>query len=292
MSLWENIQSAYEGYGRYFVKMISKPFDFPPNGFYFLIFVSLIVWGLEIAFPWRKKQAIFRKDFWLDTFYMFFNFFFFNLLIFAALSKVTYKGFISLVESIGLPNHLFNLSQTNPIFQFILFFLLLDFVQWCVHILLHRIPFLWKFHKVHHSVEEMGFAAHLRYHFMENIVYTVAKYFLLSYIFNFNIEYATYIYLFGTLIGHLNHANINLDYGPLKYIFNNPRMHIWHHSKELPDSHSYGMNFGITLSCWDYLFGTAYIPKSGRDIQLGFEEVEKYPHGFLSQMMEPFKSKK
>src|SRR5210317_1888404 len=51
------------------------------NYFWGLIIISLIVWGLEIAFPWRKNQAIIRKDFWLDAFYMFFNFFIFSIVI-------------------------------------------------------------------------------------------------------------------------------------------------------------------------------------------------------------------
>src|SRR6056297_899401 len=51
------------------------------NYFWGLILISLIVWGLEIAFPWRKNQRIIRKDFWLDTFYMFFNFFIFAIAI-------------------------------------------------------------------------------------------------------------------------------------------------------------------------------------------------------------------
>ena len=51
------------------------------NYFWGLIVISLIIWGLEIAFPWRKNQAVFRKDFWLDGFYMFFNFFIFSIVI-------------------------------------------------------------------------------------------------------------------------------------------------------------------------------------------------------------------
>ena len=44
------------------------------NYFWLLVVLSLVVWGLEVAFPWRKNQARIRKDFWLDAFYMFFNF--------------------------------------------------------------------------------------------------------------------------------------------------------------------------------------------------------------------------
>ncbi len=50
-----------------------------------------------------------------------------------------------------------------------------------------------------------------------------------------------------------------------------------------------GVNYGITLSIWDYIFGTVWMPHDGRDIELGFEGVEKYPHGFFEQVVEPFK---
>ncbi|MBF0196742.1 MAG: hypothetical protein HQL32_03495, partial [Planctomycetes bacterium] len=69
----------------------------------------------------------------------------------------------------------------------------------------------------------------------------------------------------------------------------NPKMHIWHHAKELPPSHPYGMNFGLTLSLWDYLFATAYIPEDGCNIELGFKGDEDYPRTFAKQMLAPFR---
>jgi len=51
------------------------------NYFWGLIVISLVVWSLEVLFPWRKEQKFFRKDFWLDGFYMFFNFFLFSIAI-------------------------------------------------------------------------------------------------------------------------------------------------------------------------------------------------------------------
>ncbi len=98
------------------------------------------------------------------------------------------------------------------------------------------------------------------------------------------------VHFFAITIGHLNHANLGWDYGFLKYIFNNPKMHIWHHAKEMPNK--YGTNFAITLSVWDYLFKTNYIPYDGRDIALGFEEVEKFPKDFINQELYPFNLKK
>ena len=60
-------------------------------------------------------------------------------------------------------------------------------------------------------------------------------------------------------------------------------MHIWHHAKALPDDHPYGVNYGLSLSLWDYLFKTDYIPYDGRDIELGFPGSERFPRTFLTQ---------
>lgn len=278
-----------QNFGNYFWNEIT--FQVSPwyqNYFWWLIVLSLVVWGLEIAFPWRKKQAILRKDFWLDTFYMFFNFYLFKLAFFSGLVLVTSEAFIDLLGGNAEVISLFDARELPYWLQVVVFFLAMDFVQWFVHVLLHRYNFLWQFHKVHHSVEEMGFAAHLRYHWMENVFYTPAKYIVLLLIGGFEPSSVFVIYYINITIGHLNHANLNLDYGPLKYILNNPKMHIWHHAKELPESHPNGMNYGISLSIWDYVFGTNYVPKSGRDIELGFEELEKFPKTFAQQLIYPF----
>jgi sterol desaturase/sphingolipid hydroxylase (fatty acid hydroxylase superfamily) len=172
------------------------------------------------------------------------------------------------------------------IWQLFTLFIIADFIQWNVHRMLHRVPWLWQFHKLHHSVKEMGFAAHLRFHWMETVVYKTVQYIPLAMI-GFGIDDFLLVHLFALTIGHLNHSNLGWSYGPLKYIFNNPKMHIWHHSKALSENHPYGMNYGLSLSIWDYLFNTAYIPESGRDIELGFENDEAFPDTFGEQMTYP-----
>jgi sterol desaturase/sphingolipid hydroxylase (fatty acid hydroxylase superfamily) len=198
--------------------------------------------------------------------------------------------------------------------------------------LLHRVEWLWQFHKVHHSVEEMGFAAHLRYHWMETIVYRTIEYIPLA-LLGIGLYDFFIIHIFALAIGHYNHSNFRIDgkitgsivgfligivmavgladinllldsgivikiatiagttiagyfiLGPfMKKIFNSPEMHIWHHAYELPANRKYGINFGISLAIWDYIFGTAEIPYDGRDIKLGFPGVEKFPDSFTGQM--------
>ena len=260
-------------------------FDVPRHRNYFwgLIAISILVFALEIVFPWRKEQKILRKDFWLDGFYMFFNFFIFSIFIsgfYKCISKLSSDMLGLKMTSLSI----IDLSNFSPIVQLLIFFVVLDFVQWFTHTLLHRYDFLWKFHKVHHSVKEMGFAAHLRYHWMENILYKPLKVLALMFLGGFQPEQAFVVHFLAIAIGHLNHANIKLDYGPLKYIFNNPIMHLYHHAHTLPEPFKNGANFAISLSVWDYVFKTNYVPKPDKNLRLGYSDDIKMPQNFLGQL--------
>lgn len=279
--------NSFLGYWNYLVNEVTFNYDYKPwyqNYFYGLIVVSAVVYALELAFPWRKQQNPIRKDFWMDMFYMFFNFFIFSLFV---------NGFYDLLAfgfgKMGLTTQSFKLMDLSGLpnwAQLAIFFVLNDFVQWFTHVMLHRFPALWRFHKVHHSVQEMGFAAHLRYHWMENILYKPLKTLAVMLIGGFEPQQAFFIHFIAITIGHLNHANIRITWGPLKYVLNNSVMHLYHHAKQLPSSHPYGMNFGISLSIWDYIFKTDYVPQStDGSYELGFPGIEKFPsHSFLKQL--------
>jgi len=256
------------------------------NYFWGLIVLSLAVWLLEISFPWRKNQAIIRKDFWLDSFYMFFNFFIFSIIIsgFYQVMSVTFEAFNIGSKSLAI----MDISKWAAGRQLLVFFIILDFVQWFTHVLLHRYPFLWKFHKVHHSVKEMGFAAHLRYHWMENVFYKPLKTFGVMILGGFEPEQAYIVHFIAITIGHLNHANIKITWGPLKFLVNNPVMHLYHHAYTLPEG-KFGVNYGISLSLWDYLFKTSYVPEDSGTIEIGFEGDDKFPQDFISQSIYGFK---
>ena len=335
---WDIFIESYLGYASYFMKQVLEP-SFK-SYFYWLIAVSLFFFILEVVLPWRKKQAILRKDFWLDAFYMFFNFFLFSLIIYNAASDVIVSLFNDGIKSVsGFDLQASNPLRTLPLWSILLIgFLVRDFVQWWVHRLLHRSEWLWQFHQVHHSVEEMGFAAHLRYHWMENIVYRSLEYLPLA-LMGIGLYEFFAIHIFTLAWGHFNHSNltvsgkvtggilgliigiviayslvdVNLLSNPtlttqmiviavclsigilllgrvMKILFNSPEMHIWHHAYELPEERRYGVNFGLTLAVWDYIFGTAYQPKVGRDIRLGFPGIEKFPKDFVGLNLVGLKS--
>lgn len=279
------IIDSFSGYYHYLIGEILHPSWH--NYFWMLVVVSLVFYSFELIKPWRKSQAVIRKDFWLDAFYMFFNFFIFSLIIYNAVSNVFVELFNDFLALFGVTNWVaISVANLPGWTQLLVLFILRDFIQWNIHRILHRVPVLWEFHKVHHSVKQMGFAAHLRYHWMENIVYRTLEYIPLGMI-GFGIQDFFIVHILALSIGHFNHSNFKLALGPFKFLFNNPQMHIWHHAKALPNS--YGVNFGISLSLWDYLFKTNYIPYDGRDIELGFNDDQLFPKTFILQEIYPWK---
>ena len=256
------------------------------NYFWGLVLISLLVWMLEILLPWRKEQGIIRKDFWLDLGYVFFNFFVFSIIIsgFYRVLELFFKDLGITMQSIAI----IDIALLPSWASLLIFFILLDFVQWCTHLMLHSYGFLWKFHKVHHSVKQMGFAAHLRYHWMENILYKPLKTIGVMLLGGFEPEQAFIVHFVAIGIGHLNHANIKLSWGVLKYILNSPVMHLYHHAKMYPKENPRGVNFGISLSIWDYIFRTNYVPEDSGQIELGFPKDQSFPKSFLGQQLYGF----
>lgn len=162
---------------------------------------------------------------------------------------------------------------------------IIDLIQWCIHNLLHRIPILWNIHKLHHSVQtdEMTWIVAFRFSWIESIIYKSIAFVPLAWL-GFSAEAIFAHAVIGTLIGHLNHANLSWDYGLLRYIINSPRMHRHHH-----DYTDQMKNFGIIFSCWDWIFQTANLPSTPPK-RLGFSGDHTVPHNALAQLIWPLPS--
>ena len=250
---------------------------------------SLVIYGLEVLFPWRKNQPIIREHFWLDIFYLFWNYFLFALVAYNALSMVAVEAFNDFLGVFGITNTVaIKVDQLPGWVQLVIIFIVRDFMQWAIHRMYHHVDWMWEFHKVHHSTREMGFAALLRYHWMENILYRTLEYIPLAMI-GFGITDFFIVHIFTLVLGQLGHANLKIPLGPFKYILNGPQMHLWHHAKDLPDSHPHGFNYGISLSVWDFLFRTDYWPSDNENLPVGLPDEEKFPEDFIGQTTEPFK---
>lgn len=254
--------------------------------FFWLMMISVFCWLLERLVPWRTKQQAFRDQIGQDFFWLIFNGHFAGVLIayltswlILQLNEIFFVWQLPASEQLNLFSH-------TPIWvQFIVYFIFSDFIEWCVHYSLHRLPWLWEFHKLHHSILELDWIGNFRFHWMEIFIYRSVKYFPLV-ILGVKGEVILSIAVVATLIGHLNHANVKTDYGILRYILNSPRFHVWHHDKILHGR--YGQNFAIVFSTWDWIFKTAFYPdEKDQPETLGFENIEKFPRGLLSRLFYP-----
>ena len=98
--------------------------------------------------------------------------------------------------------------------QFAVLLVLKDLLEWCVHRLLHRVAWLWQFHKLHHSIAELDWIGNIRFHWMEIVVYKSLPYFPLL-VLGIDGQVVLWLAIFSTLIGHLNHSNLKIGWGPL-----------------------------------------------------------------------------
>jgi len=262
--------------------------------FFWLLVISISCWILERLVPWRPSQRAWRDQFGQDLFWLVFNGHYAGILLASASTWLVED--LSRTFGTGLlpaPGPIHFLTERPLWLQFLVFLIVKDFLEFLIHNLLHRVPLLWEFHKLHHSIRELDWIGNMRFHWMEIAVYHSFTYFPL-FLLNVDSRVILWIAIFTTIIGHLNHSNLNLDWGVFRYLLNSPRLHVWHHDLVQHDPH--GQNFGVVFSLWDYLFGTVYAPAQGYPARLGFEGMDQFPSGLISRLIYPirtgFKSKR
>ena len=246
----------------------------------YLLVISLVFVLFERIRPWRR-QPLLRTAFDTDLLHLFFNGYLLALIITPVANLITPYIDVIVVPYLGrahVGNHPFWL-------QLLIAFFVIDFIKWCVHVTLHHVPFLWSFHRLHHSITEMDWIGNMRFHWVEIVVYNGTLYIPML-LLGFDWQVLLVMALVSTAIGHFNHSNLRVSLGPLKYLLNHPGMHIWHHDYVM--HYRAGCNFGINLSLWDWIFRTAYYPKDiDQPVRLGFQNIEKFPVSFLAQQLVP-----
>jgi sterol desaturase/sphingolipid hydroxylase (fatty acid hydroxylase superfamily) len=149
------------------------------------------------------------------------------------------------------------------------------------HRLTHEVPQLWRFHSVHHSIEQMDWVASGRLHPLDSAftqAFTVMPLFLLGYTGGVFGGVAVFV----TLLALFQHANVRLRFPYLRWVINTPEWHHWHHAI---DDEARNKNFGLPIV--DKIFGTAYMPKGKRPS--GFGTHAPVPQtGYLQHLAYPF----
>lgn len=188
------------------------------------------------------------------------------------LSSLTKIGAYSAV--IVMPAlHINGMSAWPWWIQLVVFLLVNDFLRYWLHRWHHSNDFLWRMHRVHHTIVEMDAVSSFRVHLFEALI----KYGLIVLPFHFFNVDRSVILLYSSvdvLKGFWHHANIRTRIGPLNYILNSAELHWWHHSVEAKGQLA---NFGSILSIWDWLFGTAYYDKQHWPEKIGVEGMENFP---------------
>ena len=187
---------------------------------------------------------------------------------------------------------LFNQVDWNIWVEAVLVILLFDFAIWFQHLITHKIPLLWRLHRVHHADRDIDVTTAIRFHPVE---------ILLSMLLKIGLVYligpaawaiiAFEIILNGTAM--FNHANIKLPLGLdaiVRKVLVTPDMHRVHHSNKRTEHDS---NYGFSLSIWDRIFGT-YIaqPEDGHDdMTIGLQWQDDAPSKLGWSLVLPFRRK-
>ena len=240
--------------------------------------LAVLFMGLERLWPRMAGQRLLRRGWWSDAAYIVFNSKYLGVL----LGYVTVL-WIGRLDAVMPPAW----ARAWPWWlQFAVLLVAVDFLKWCIHNLLHRVPWLWEFHKVHHSIVEMDWLGDWRFHWGEILVYNGLLY-VPTALLGARGEVALAVGVFDTLIGHFAHANLSWRIGGLKYLINSPEMHLWHHNH--PECGPVNRNFALTLSVWDWMFGTAHVPAHD-PARLGFAGVEAFPAELPGQWLAPLRA--
>jgi len=179
-----------------------------------------------------------------------------GLMLFVLL--VPFVRWVEVRANIGL----FVLPGTlHPVLQLGILFVLLDITRYWVHRADHRIPWLWTFHRVHHSTEKLDATAGLRMHAVDFFQLSAIPIVLFGVLLDTSqtVDWALPVALgIGVVMDSFQHSNLRFDLTKpwnraWHMVLNNPHFHAWHHTR---DGHICDGNYSNTLIIWDRIFGS------------------------------------
>ncbi|MEO0479221.1 MAG: sterol desaturase family protein [Planctomycetota bacterium] len=163
--------------------------------------------------------------------------------------------------------------------QFGLMIVWSDVVLYWAHRLSHQVPFLWRFHKVHHTSERLDWVAAYREHPVDNL-YTRLVENVPAMLLGFPLYTIAGFAVFRGLWAIYIHSNCRLIPGPLRYVIGSSRLHHWHHEEQVGGR----CNFANLSPLMDLMFGTYHDPGHFPD-RYGIENERPAP--YLQQIVEP-----
>lgn len=241
----------------------------------FIILAAIFI-PIERIFA-LHNQKVFRRAWKTDVIY-FFSGHFIGKATGAIILAIAFSHFPPIVN-LKLQN---TVASQPVLLQFLEAVIVADMGYYIAHRLLHELPWLWQFHAVHHSIEDMDWLAAVRVHPCDQ-VFTRIWQIIPLYWLGFSREtWAIYV-LYSAAIAFLIHANIKVKFGILKWLIATPQFHHWHHSQVplVPNK-----NFAAQFPLLDLLFGTMYMPAQKMPHKYGVSD--SIPAGYVGQMFYPF----
>lgn len=241
-------------------------------------FLCLLIFSpLEYFFPIHKRKSQIRAGWLTDVQHFFISGIFIRLGLAAVVVMSGQIGSGILPASIratigGLPVW----------FQVVAIIIIADLGFYVSHRLMHSVPFLWKFHAVHHSSEQLDWLAAFRVHPVDQVIVkgtSLIPVFALGFS-GVSIGIAALAYHWQSI---LIHSNFRVRPGIFRWWVATPEFHHWHHANQ-PEA--LDKNFSGQLPLWDLLFRTAYLPGV---MPANYGTHDPVPREYLQQMTDPFR---
>ena len=284
---------------------------------YWIYLLTSLVLATYVYFKYKKKQKenktllqfLFPKENYLGkTAFIDYSFFIFNTFVklFVIASFSYYSKLYSfefkewLLEHFGMVTNDISFGTITLIYLVSLL-IIGDFSYYILHLLYHKVPFLWAFHKVHHSSTALNPITQYRIHPIELTINNLRVISILTisngffdYLNNGYFTPQTYlgvniiVLLFYSWGSNLRHSHIKLTYFTwLENLLISPFQHQIHHSSQ---KEFFNKNLGSKLAIWDKLFGTLVKSKEIETLKVGLGEKDKYYKSFWQNIINPFKS--
>lgn len=244
----------------------------------YLLAISAVF--LPFEYFWRADYFVahpklrwLRRDFLNDLCFYLGQALFFNALTLAVLGFLFQK----ITPPVFMPQALLQLSLWP---KAILAVLLGDFCIYWGHRAQHKVPLLWRFHRVHHTAEQVDFLAAYREHPLDNI-YTRGLETLPAVLLGLDLNAIAGFVTFRGLWALFIHSNTSIRLGPLEWLLGAPHLHHWHHDKATGGL----TNYANLSPLMDILFSTYYNPPQRPD---SYGIPEPMRQGWFWQMVEPF----
>jgi len=243
-----------------------------------LLLTALVFVPLERAFPLRVTQPVFRRGWTTDMGYFFASHALVQVLSLLILLPASVLG-----QWLAVPALRAVVARAPLVVQLVGVIVVADLTQYWVHRAFHEVPFLWRFHRVHHSSRVLDWLAGSRLHLVDVVVtrgLVLVPVALLGFA-----QPAVYAYLvFVSMHAVFIHANVRLRAPWLERALVLPRFHHWHHA-EAPEA--VNRNYAVHLPWLDDIFGTAQHAIGRWPERYGLADGPA-PDGFFAQLVWPF----